>query len=297
MISLPTCHSVFTDWLDVTSPPDSSRTARVGLFLQSMDCSLVSSQAGVTSYQCGEGVVRVEQRSTWGRVSASGAALAHMRAVSMFLEYLSELSQGAHRVSRVDVALDLPVDGADSISEFRTTFSGGFAALSRKALPVSWMLENRPSDGRETGTMYLGHRCKARVTARMYDKAHEALRKRGEHVGPRTRYEITVRGESGREGPTLRDAAEPTVLFWHYASPTLLQAPVGLSEWIPRSGEGWTYSRPDYLPADVLQRRVESSADLGGLIDLADSLGPHGRRHLLYLVSRRLGVNFPSEVQ
>jgi len=150
-------------------------------------------------------------------------------------------------------------------------------------------------DGRETGTFYVGHRTAARATARVYDKAWERLQRANETCPPRTRYEVTVRKDYGA---TLRDAAEPRRLFWHVASPALLDAPDDVEPWDSGWGGGWrAVDLPDPLPAEVLGRRVEFSPELAMLADIADRMGPEGRVWLARRLLAKLGVECSSSLR
>ncbi|HDY5456252.1 hypothetical protein [Pseudomonas aeruginosa] len=124
------------------------------------------------------------------------------------------------------------------------------------------------------------------MTARVYDKAFEALQKRGEILPPTARVEVTAAG--GDCGATLRDAAEPTALFWHIASPAILTRPEGIPVWSPNSDIGWQLVRLDISPAEVLKRRVANATMLDALADVADEIGPEGRKYLLGLLRDRL---------
>jgi hypothetical protein len=91
-------------------------------------------------------------------------------------------------------------------------------------------------------------------------------------------------------GLTLRDAWDPSPVFWHYASPDLLRAPAGVVPWVPY-GEGFHLEpRADLSPGLLLQRRVEADPGIDRLIELADQVGPGGREWLAQLVMRRLGL-------
>jgi hypothetical protein len=126
----------------------------------------------------------------------------------------------------------------------------------------------------------------------VYDKAWEALSKRGEQLPPTTRYEMTSRGEKGRVGPSLRDAAEPTRLFWHIASPTLLKAPDDVPAWTSDWEGGWHYEKTEpLLPAEILERLVEFSPALDQMILQADKIGDGGKKYLLRLLERKLGLS------
>lgn len=200
------------------------------------------------------------------------------------MEFLSVLGSSPHKVTRLDAALDLAMDGADLVAAMRERYASGACSLGRKSIPTSVMLNVRP-DGRETGTWYAGHRTRARTTARVYDKAWEMLQKCGAELPPTARVEVT-----GREGTgvTLRDAAEPAGFFWSVASPAILNAPEGSPVFTPNTDLGWTAPPREFDPAALLRRRVEALAELDALLLVADDMGPSGRDYLLHLVQRRL---------
>ena len=275
---------VFCDWLDVTFHRDRNPVGSLASLLLSAGAEVVTD--GV--YRFGEGTVHMGQRYGVLRVSASGGALAHMRVFGCFMDWLSVISEWPHRITRLDAALDVDRDGADVLDELRHTYPTGQVNLGRKALPVALLLAVRP-DGRETGSFYVGRRSRARATARVYDKRQERLDKRGRDGSPRTRYEVTVKQDYGA---TLRDAAEPERLFWHVASPALLERPADVPEWSPDWSQGWRADpRPDLLPAEVLGRRVTNSPELALLLDIADEMGPNGRLWLVRRFAELAGVS------
>lgn len=274
---------VICDWLDVTHSIDDTPLSEVRLLLLSWDAEA----AGPDFFRVGDGgAVKLEKRGTFTRVSLSGGAVSWLRSTGNWLSMLGLLASSPHRVTRLDAAYDVPVDGADVIAAMRRRFRSGEVRLGRKALKTTCLLAVRP-DGRETGTWYAGHRSNARATARVYDKAWERLQKAGVAVPPCTRYEVTVKKDYGA---TLRDAAEPERLFWHVAAPALLEAPEGVPAWDAGWAEGWVLKRPEVMPAAVLEARVSRSAELTVLLEAADALGPAGRVFLARRVLRRLGV-------
>ena len=284
---------VFCDWLDVTYEAESPVVMGIVDFIGVNGGRCRSQDEKGIIFEIGDGVLKIDTAKKWSRISASGRVLAHFRAQKIYMEYLSELSMQPHTVSRLDAALDRLEDGADVIQGLRETYSvaGKGCALGRKQLAVTYMLGVR-EDGRETGTFYAGQRKRARTTARVYDKAWEGLSKRGERLPPTTRYEMTIRGEKGRAGPSLRDAAEPSRIFWHTASPTLLNAPAGTPVWAPNWDNGWHYEKSTaLLPAEVLDRTVEFSPSLDLMIEKADEMGSGGRKYLLRLLERKLGLS------
>lgn len=288
---------IFCDWLDVTFSPDCAPFPGVNRILLDAGFDAESSDRVSFVYRQGRAVITFGLSRGAMRVSASGAACGLLRDLGLWDAYLSELSSSPHRVTRVDAALDLPMDGADLVGLMRQRYPSGSVNLSRKAVPTSALLAVRPSDGKETGTWYAGRRTRARYTARVYDKAWEALQKRGELMPPTARVEVTAAG--GDSGATLRDAAMPAALFWHIASPSLLDAPEGIPVWTPNQDLGWTAPARDFDPAALLRRRVESFALLDALAHVADELGPMGRDYLLSLIKARLespGSSLPSAV-
>lgn len=279
---------VFCDWLDVTYGPTDCPYPEVNrLLLDAGFVSRASKDYGTSLYVPPHphgGTLLIEHRSRWARISASGVCCEALRTSGHWMDYLSALSTAPHNVSRLDASLDRPVDGAIVIRELRARYPDGSARLGRKTLRAKTFLEVR-RDGLESGTWYLGHRSRARTTARVYDKALELVTKYGETIAPTTRYEITAKSGSG---VTLRDAAMPNDLFWHVASPALLQAPEGTNVWQSTDDLGWVSPPRTFDPYALLSRRVDSLSDLDALALLADDLGPNGRATLLRLLDKRL---------
>lgn len=286
---------VFIDWLDVTYSPDCAPFPGVNRLLLEAGFDAETSDRDSYSYRHGRNasaVVLFGRSRGSMRASFSGAACALFREHGSWMELLSELSSAPHRVTRLDPALDLPMDGADLVDLMRRRYPDGRASLSRKAMPTTVMLAVRP-DGRETGTWYIGKMKRARYTARVYDKAWEVLQKAHRVIPPTARVEVTAKG--GDSGATLRDAAEPAALFWHLASPAILEAPEGVPVWIPNRDLGWEAPKREFSPAALLQRRVEDFAMLDALAVVADEMGPEGRSYLLGLIKDRLEAPKPIE--
>lgn len=279
---------IFCDWLDVTFAPTDCPYPEVNrLLLDAGFSTAPAGQYGSSLYvppHPHRGMLKIDHRSRWARISASGGCCEALRQSGHWMDYLSALSSSPHTVTRLDASLDRPTDGAVAIRELRHRYPEGVANLGRKALRVKTMLEVR-RDGLESGTWYLGHRSRARATARVYDKALELLSKYGETIPPTTRYEITAKSGSG---VTLRDAALPAALFWSVAAPALLQAPEGIDVWKPSDDIGWASPPRTFDAYSLLKRRVESLTDLDALAVLADDLGPHGRDKLMHLLEARL---------
>lgn len=277
---------VITDALDVTFAPDDFPYPQVNALLLSTGFKPVSTPAGGTPLYrtpCGRGTVKIDQRARFSRVSCSGAACHHLRMSGAWLDYLSILSESPHCVTRLDAALDLALDGADLLDSMRTLHASGSVSLGRKAISTSVILSTRP-DGRESGTWYAGYGSSAKATAKVYDKAYQMLQRFGEVIPPRGRVEVTAwKGY----GATLRDAAMPSAIFWHIASPALLKAPEDVPMWQPDTDGGWQTQRQELVPAQVLRNRVENSGELTALIELADSF-QGGLEYLRHLLNQRV---------
>lgn len=271
---------IFCDWLDVTTPPD--REDELRSVLGPMFCSAGASKVADDLYSLGDGKIKIGLQRRIFRVSISGSSIRALIIQNVWGNVLSALGDGAHRVTRLDAAVDLDLDGADALEQLQRAYPSGLVRLSSRAIKVTEMLCIRP-DGRRTGTWYAGHRSAAETTCRVYDKAQQLLDTRGVQIHQRTRAELTV-----RKGCTLRDAFEPYRVFWHYMSPAILRRPQGLPEWSPGWAEGWTMERIEILPAQRLRNLIERSADLSSIIELADSMGPEGRAYALRLVRKRL---------
>lgn len=278
--------SSFCDWLDVTYAPDDCPYPDLNLLLLGADFAVTRDRSGAVMYvpPAGRGMAKVTHASRYAKISLSGAVCAALRDLGLWDEVLSILGTSPHKVTRLDAAIDFAMDAADVISSLRARYASGRVALGRKALPVTVMLAVR-SDGRESGTYYVGHRTAARQTLRVYDKTLEMLEKYGEVIPVTTRVEVTARKDSGA---TLRDAALPCALFWHIAAPAVFSLPEGVPVWVPDTELGYVSVPRTFEPAETLRRRVEASAELEALASVADSMGDAGRDYLLHLLTRRL---------
>lgn len=275
--------AAFCDHLSVSFHPQRNPLGALRALLLGAGASVLDDR----TFRVGEGTVKLYVAYKVLYCSATGGALQCFRDAGVYMDWLSIISEWPHRITRLDVAHDFDVDGPDVLDLLRSQYPSGRVNLGRKALPVKLELAIR-ADGRETGTFYVGHRSKARCTARVYDKRQERLDKVGQDGPPRTRFEVTVKQDYGA---TLRDAAEPERLFWHAAAPALLDAPAGVLPWSPDWSQGWKAdARSPQLPADVLSRRVANSPELDLLASIADEMGPNGRVWLVRRLAEVLGV-------
>jgi len=272
----------FVDALDVTYNPKDAPTPQLNSLLLSCGFSPKRTNAqGRDLYfpPTGRGALAVDCTARFIRISISGGACEYLRACGIWMDCLFLLSTSPHCVTRLDAAVDFPLDGADLVARMRARHSSGQVSLGRKSINTSVVLSVRP-DGRESGTWYAGYRSAAKATAKVYDKALELMQKYGEESPPRGRVEVTAKKGYGA---TLRDAAMPDAIFWHIASPALVQAPEGIPMWQPNQEGGWQTVPREILPAEVLKRRIEDSAELAKLYELAGTFqgGFEYMRHLI----------------
>lgn len=275
--------SAHADWLDVTYSPDDNPRDELRLFLGNLGftCLDLGSPSERWSPSSG-GVLLSELKSRFARVSASGQILSCLRDLSQYDNYLALLASSPYNVSRLDAAHDVFTDASPVISSFLKSYPREFPLSRQRPLRVKSFLETR-LDGLISGTVYLGHRSRSRVTAKIYDKSLEQFERLGLVIPETTRYELTFRDGLA----SLRDAHNPTAIFWAHAV-GLLQRVSGLPAWSPCSDLGWSYHRPPLLPFERLDRLVSTSDDLKMMLSLADDLGVSGRNALAHLLMQAL---------
>lgn len=221
------------------------------------------------------GTVKAQRYGPVTSISASGAVLAGLRAFKVMGAYLAALGAVPHRVTRLDAAHDRPEPTAPVLVRLveKAHTEAGLSLTRKRILPRHvTRLVTRGVDGLDTGTCYLGSRS-AEVRACVYDKRQERLDRGLPDVGPLTRYELRLKS---KVGATLRDAADPTSLFWHFMAPDVLDRPEGVEPW-EAQGEGFSIDWPELpLPAARLRRRLENSPDVRALLRLANESGPGG---------------------
>lgn len=271
---------VFCDFVQVSYPAETWEDVRAGVepVLDSVGAQLEvdDMRSGRVLWRAGDGTVNAKRIGPVVTLGASGSVLAGLRLAGLLERYLAEVGAQPHRVTRLDLTLDVPEKTAPVIERLAASvISPGGLALSRKRVPAKHCTRyvTRDPDGVDTGTIYVGS-AQADVRLCVYDKRQERVDKGLPDLGsPLTRYELRLRGGTG---VTLRDAARPSPAFWHYASPDVLQKPAGVSLW-DAQGTGYTLQPADLpLPAERLRRRVAASADAAALVRLADSVGPYG---------------------
>lgn len=286
---------VLCDWLDTTHPIEhhsyddggcESFISDVGYFLSSVGGEIVSNDDDgyKTRWRLGDGgSLTIDHTPRFLRISASGSVLAHLRATESYMRWLSLLSSVPHKITRLDVAGDrTDCSPPHVIASLRKKFPKS-CSLGRKALKTTSFL-SADSEGRQTGTFYIGNRRTSKQTARIYDKSHQMLEVHGTAIPPTLRYEFTT---TSKHGASLRDASEPEALFWHFAS-HFLSKPLDAPVWTPQDTPEWSSDPFESCPGQVLKSSVENSAQFQHWVELASKDGAGGLKYLRTLLNSSL---------
>ena len=274
----------FCDFVGVTVPAEHWDALRVDMSAEldaiGMHVELDQERAVLWRSSDARGTVNAKRVGMVWAIGCSGSVCAGLRLAGRFEAYLATIGTRPHRVTRVDASVDLPIDAAPVVAAVAAAGRRGELSLTRKAIQPSQIETHigTRADGAESGTVYCGSK-QADVRMVVYDKQHERMHRwKLPDTGRLTRYELRVRGGVGL---SLRDAARPAPLFWHYASPCFLPAPSDAPEW--HSG-GMGFELPRHEPPSAalrLRRRVQASADVASLLALADEVGPYGFQFLV----------------
>lgn len=300
---MPSVAVPFCDFVKLSTPLEYFGPSDLGRGLEA-DLRDVLGEVGACERAPGQlqlgrsGLVLFGRRHVVGTVSVSGDALAELRTARLLEQFLWAVQPYPHRVTQVHVTLDLVEDAPTVLRRLFRRAVRGDVSFTRKAVQpadVSYVRRVSHYDGRGTGTLYLGKRGR-QVWAKVYDNRNKLIdfaiddslaADRASAVllndpGPSTRYEICV----GRHADiSLRDVAEPAALFWHFADGALLARPAGVPEWVP-GGVGFDLAKRLYNPAQQLELLLERSPDVRRAVELADRLGPHGRRFMVRSLER-----------
>jgi hypothetical protein len=288
----------FCDYLNVSVPYDESLTVLdecVRILNEQAADYVMQSQCGrFGTWRLGParfgGTFKATRRGAVAVLSASGSLLAQLRAAQVHIAYLQALASVPHRVTLLHATLDMPDDAPAIVDRLYQRAVGGGVSLTRKAIKPSAVKRywGPGADGRETGTVYVGNRKNADVWAKVYDKRQERLDRGCPDPGPMVRYEVCVHGDAG---PSLRDAHDPTSLFYHFASPDLLERPPGVPAWV--SGAVGLVLPPRVVrPAmDRLRALVGDHPAFATAAALAREIGPTGMAFLSELLSKKAAAS------
>ena len=287
----------FCDHLTVTFGPDEHPQGPLELFIQSLGCYRQVPRTFTETRRLWRapdgGTLVIDLTARFVSISSSGSFLAYLRGLGRYFEYLTILSHDPYSVTRLDATYDEPVDAAPVVLKLARRFRRGIQ-ITRKTIGTRWVLGTRSTDDVVSGTFYAGKRGSGVLSLSVYDKQKERMDKEKIEIGPCLRYELSFHKAANC---SLKDAADPAPLFWHFASPKLLEAPRDRSLWHPSGPDdlGWTHPMTPILPYQVLKRRIEDSPELAALIALADRVGPQGRRAALRMLGQRFDTESPSE--
>ncbi len=226
------------------------------------------------------------------RVSFSGGSVDRFRYDGHWASLLANLFEFPHRVTRIDATVDARVDAPPLVRFLADRARSEPVKLGRKSVEPGHVQTWLELDARGdlTGTLYLG-RPRREIRAKVYDKRHQLETLGARDPGPWLRAELTLRAV----GATFRDAVDPSAIFWNYASGFVAPPPDA-----PQWSTGDTgFALPPKAERDswkLLQRRVEDWTTLQEIAALSDSLGPYGRRMLLGLIARAIGVVLPADL-
>lgn len=276
----------FADWLDVTCSPACSFISDLMDFLDLSGCSIEFSDKKSVSYSVGYGILRLETKDRFHRASASGKCIDWLKAQGLFRDYVNILGSVGHKVTRLDVAVDVCVDAPLVLRELESVYPNDTMFFGRKGLRITRLYSAREGDLAQTGTWYAGHKSSARVTCRVYDKQNEILVKQGLKVLPLTRFEITFRKDYGC---SLFDVLMPKSLFYSHSTP-ILSPPDGFNEdWESRGTVPWVSEPVDTtVTVSDFDRRISLSPDFQRLVELASRFGPNGKAVLMRHFERAL---------
>jgi hypothetical protein len=270
----------FCDYLSLTTPPDV-----LPMVLESVDDFFHSFNVNREGDSC----YRSASRGTflWGTrhnvawLSVSGGFLADLRAIGMLNNFLSSLISHPdagympHRVTRLDLTVDELSYPPDKLDRAYSLGVSGAISLTRKAVtPKSIKKIYSPilydDSGRDTGTVYFGHRATSKVRLTCYDKTQERYSK-GVVIPPTTRYELGVTGDMSI---SLKDASNPAPCFYNFMPSNLLTRPF-VVDW-QAHGEGYVLERRECLPSVKLKARMQQSSELKAQLKAASMVGAHG---------------------
>lgn len=277
MNTSPQPAAVFCDWLTTSHPLDVAPLVRSGLqsYLDAFGFTQEFSDAETTLHRAGHhSTVRQYTRHGVHIVAMSGKSCSYLRSFDAWGDVLGVLGSVPHRVTMLHATMDVAEHGPTAVAAVLERARLGVISFTRKSIPAQAVRAFMGTDirGEVTGTAYIGAK-HADVQGVVYDKRHER-ENAGEWLdAPLTRYELRLR--SG-VGITLHDAYDPTEVFWHHAGRSLLTRPDGVQPWVPRA-EGFTMPpRMIFTPAELMDRKLDASADVARLLELAAECGPHG---------------------
>jgi len=229
----------------------------------------------------GEGSALLKRMGPVFYASLTGGALAELRQRQSFMAWLEVFTLHPNRVTRLDAYWDVREPGPLILRQLWRQWRRNGVQFGRRIYQPR-RITAMDAEGQETGTIYFGEPG-ARLQVCIYDKRHEQRVKGREDPGPWVRYELRFKRVPG---VTLRDAWDPTSLFWHYAGGDILPVPAcGCRPWVPGES-GFVVPRKERTALERLQAIVDVLPwrDLAGR---AEDVGDYGRNVLATMLEQR----------
>jgi len=283
---------VFCDALSVTFSPDNSPLFGLGSFLLSTGlCKVGEATKADSCYLFSNGgYVLIWANRRFEKVYFSGRSIEVLRTSDLWGETLSLLSECPHNVTRLDAAQDVPEPYHLVRERLVAEFPDYRVPLGRKSLQSQEKYFTIRADGNPTSTYEIGQRGSGKQMVRIYDKQNEVLEKQGEMVPPLTRVELEVAREFNA---TLRDALDPTAIFYHVLGGLIFPTPHHVPSWVSVPEFTWSAGRrPPADPYRQIKRLVEESDDLRTLVALSQKAHSGGIESTVAVVAAHLRDSF-----
>jgi hypothetical protein len=285
MLSQTNYNSVFCDFLSLTFNPDHFDLSSIKLLLVGCGYEIDDANEKIIKFIRPDdplsGLIRVESKFNHVRISVSGKALSYLRKLGQYNNLLIHFSEFPHNITRLDATMDVPRDFPKVCRSISRYYPDDRIGLSRKTTKIKYNLTKR-DDGQRSGSIYFGN-IRDQLQIIIYDKTLEMFENLSIVIPTTTRYEMRFKSSFNL---TLRDASDPTELFWAHSGNILLKKPSGVAQRSPTGdSDHWKRTTIPSLPFSKLSSYIEHSTAIPALKVLADSLGVNGRDIALRLIT------------
>ena len=270
MIGAPFC-----DFLNVSMPGHQgfSVLGEIRPILDVLGLSEVSEGIYKSSLKGGDGGSLMVKKGRFNQdltvFSVSGHILQMLRSAGFFQDFLMAFLSIPHRITLMHATADYSVDAPAVIHGCYEMGKAEQVFLTRKVVPSRHVKAILSPDqfGRDTGTVYYGHRNKSDVWAKVYDKRHERLCRGAADIGCMTRVEVCITGDIGA---SLRDVQNPASIYYNFASKTLVEGSLTVSKWVS-GAEGFIMEKKtsDFTTRQRMRSIAGGSNDINRMLDIA----------------------------
>jgi hypothetical protein len=269
----------FVDYISFTTPPDRYSAVRGSIAETVYDAGgWLDNSADTSSFYRfpNGGTVKVGQ-TLYSETAAvdffqiSGKACQALVAGKVLLNFLGTLFAEPHRLTRLDLAVDLLGLKPYSLQRHCQKLSASRALqISRKTLDPSKVGTKGDAYG-NIQTFYSDASRSSQVCMAVYDKRLETLNKQHLDIGyDLTRLELRFKSKVGFG---LADIADPVPLFWHYAPRNVVQPSSEPVLWSP-DRRGFELPPPRALDAIDRIQRMMRAPGFQAVLSEARELGP-----------------------